>query len=83
MSSSIPKFHSKHLNWLMPLILSCLMSGSISFINIVLNKGFFHGLVIVWIKTWGMSWLIAFPLILVFLPLVRKFLMKFVALPNE
>ena len=83
MSSSIPKFHSKHLNWLMPLILSCLMSGSISFINIVLNKGLFDGLAIVWIKTWGMSWLIAFPLILVFLPLVRKFLMKFVALPNE
>lgn len=83
MSSSIPKFHPKHLNWLMPLILSCLMSGSISFINIVLNKGFFDCFAIVWIKTWGMSWLIAFPLILVFLPLVRKFLMKFVELPNE
>lgn len=83
MSSLIQKFHPKHLAWLMPLILSCLMSGSISFINILLNKGYFDGFAIVWIKTWGMSWLIAFPLILVFLPLVRKFLMKFVALPNE
>ena len=78
MNKALPKFHPKHLNWLMPLILSCLMSGSISLINIVMNRGFFDGIWVVWIKTWAMSWLIAFPLILIFLPVVRKILMRFV-----
>ena len=30
MFNTLPKIHIKHLNWLMPLLLSGLMSGSIS-----------------------------------------------------
>ncbi len=83
MKNNLPKFHPKHLAWLMPLILSGIMSGAISCYNMFMNKGLVDGFLSLWLHAWGMSWLVAFPLILVMLPLVRKFLMQFVALPNE
>lgn len=42
MFNTLPKIHIKHLNWLMPLLLSGLMSGSISGFNLLLNKGLVH-----------------------------------------
>ena len=44
MFNTLPKIHIKHLNWLMPLLLSGLMSGSISGFNLLLNKGLVHNL---------------------------------------
>ena len=83
MFNTLPKIHIKHLIWLMPLLLSGLMSGSISGFNLLLNKGLVHNFFHLWLKSWSLSWLIAFPLIMVFLPLVRKFLMQFVSLPDQ
>lgn len=77
----LPQFHPKHMMWLMPLILSGIMSGSISFFNLLMNKGWSDDFIGLWLKTWGMSWLMAFPLILVMLPIVKRVLMKFVAVP--
>lgn len=76
------KIHPKHLTWLMPLILSGLMSGSISFCNMLINRGWFEGFLAIWLKSWTISWLMAFPLIMIMLPLVRKFLMQFVQQPK-
>lgn len=83
MSNNFPKFHPKHLVWLMPLILSGIMSGSISCLNLLMNKGLIEGFIGIWLRTWSISWLMAFPIILVMLPLVRNFLMKFVAIPES
>lgn len=82
MSNYFPKFHPKHMAWLMPLILSCVMSGSLSCFNLLMNKGLVDGFISIWLHTWVLSWLVAFPLILVFIPLVRKFLMQFVEMPK-
>ncbi|MGE8571528.1 MULTISPECIES: DUF2798 domain-containing protein [unclassified Acinetobacter] len=81
--NQLPKFHPKHMTWLMPLILSGIMSGSISCFNMLMNKGLVEGFLGIWLRAWGMSWMVAFPLILIVLPLVRNTLMKFVRLPNE
>jgi hypothetical protein len=82
MKKIVPKFHAKHLNWLMPLILSGIMSGAISCFNMLLNKGWSDQFISLWLHAWSMSWLMAFPLILVVLPLVRRTLMKFVDVPK-
>ncbi|MGF2684165.1 DUF2798 domain-containing protein [Acinetobacter johnsonii] len=37
MFNTLPKIHIKHLNWLMPLLLSGLMSGSISGFNLLFS----------------------------------------------
>lgn len=72
------KFHPKHMTWLMPLILSGIMSCAISGFNLFLKLGWVDGFLGVWLKAWSLSWLLAFPLILIVLPLVRNTLMKFV-----
>ena len=83
MTNNFPKFHPKHLAWLMPLMLSAIMSGTISCFNMWMNLGFIDGFLSTWLHAWGISWLLAFPLILVMLPLVRKFLMQFVYAPSH
>lgn len=76
------KFHPKHMTWLMPLMLSGIMSGAISCFNMLLNKGFIDGFFSLWLHAWGMSWLMAFPLIMIVLPQVRNTLMRFVDVPK-
>jgi hypothetical protein len=83
MQNHLPKIHPKHLAWLMPLFLSGIMSGAISCFNMIINKGLVDGFFSLWLHAWSLSWLMAFPLILVVLPLVRKFLMQFVEMPNQ
>lgn len=81
MRNHLPKIHPKHLAWLMPLCLSGIMSGAISSFNIFLKVGAIDGFFGIWLHAWALSWAMAFPLILVVLPLVRKFLMQFVQMP--
>lgn len=57
---------------LMPLILSILMSGIVSFIATLNTVGFHYGIVGLWLGAWEVSWLIAFPTLLLVLPLVRR-----------
>ena len=77
------KIHPKHLTWLMPLILSGIMSGAISCFNIYLKIGAAQGFLGIWLHAWSLSWLMAFPLIMIMLPIVRKLLSKIVAQPPE
>jgi len=49
MKENLPKFHPKHLNWLMPLILSGIMSGAISCFNMLLNKGWSNAFISLWL----------------------------------
>ena len=55
----------------MPFFLSLMMSGVVSGISIVRALGF-EGIFFVWLGSWFASWLIAFPAVLVVLPLARK-----------
>ncbi len=57
---------------LMPFLLSILMSGVVSFIATLKAVGMEDGLVALWLGAWQMSWLIAFPTLLLVLPLVRR-----------
>ncbi|AXY61513.1 DUF2798 domain-containing protein [Acinetobacter sp. WCHAc010052] len=69
---SVPKLPMKYMVWLMPLVLSCLMSGTISFANMLMNLGWIDGFLSRWFSTWMISWLMAYPVVLIFLPLVRR-----------
>lgn len=42
-----------------------------------------QGFVEKWLATWAMSWLVAYPLILIFIPLVRRLLMLIVHVPEK
>jgi Protein of unknown function (DUF2798) len=57
---------------LRPFLLSILMSGIVSFIATLKNYGPHDGLVALWLGGWTVSWLIAFPTLLLVQPAVRR-----------
>ncbi|WP_249884444.1 DUF2798 domain-containing protein [Acinetobacter baylyi] len=59
------------------------MSGTISFINLLIAMGFISGFIQKWFATWMVSWMIAYPIVLIFLPLVRRFTALFVDIPPK
>lgn len=69
----IPKLPAKWALIIVPFILSCLMSGIISMINMLRNLGWIDGFMPLWFHNWMISWAIAFPVVLTLLPVVRKF----------
>ena len=56
----------------MPLLLSILMTCVVSFVSIARSIGFGPGLLHIWLGAWGLSWLVAFPTLLLVLPVVRR-----------
>nr|WP_180073347.1 MULTISPECIES: DUF2798 domain-containing protein [unclassified Acinetobacter] len=70
---NVPKLAARWALIIVPFILSCLMSGIISFINMLRNLGWFEGFLTLWLHNWMISWAIAFPIVLILLPFVRKF----------
>lgn len=75
---SIPKLSAKWATIVMPFILSCLMSGIISLINMLRNLGWIDGFITLWFHNWMISWVFAFPIVLILLPMVRKLTSKLV-----
>ena len=68
----IPKFPAKYGSIVMPFLLSILMTMLVSFISTVKIAGVTSQLLNIWISSWGVSWVIAFPTLLVLLPIVRR-----------
>jgi hypothetical protein len=56
----------------MPLLLSVLMTFIVSMVSTWRSIGLAPTFLHVWLGAWAISWLIAFPTLLVVLPLVRK-----------
>ena len=77
---NIPKLPAKWATIVMPFILSGLMSGIISFINMLRNLGWIDGFMNLWFHNWMISWAFAFPIVLTLLPFVRKLTGKLVDL---
>ncbi len=77
------KLAAKHAAWIIPLLLSGLMSATLSFVNLLMHLGFSTALLSQWLGTWMMSWLIAYPVVLVFLPLVRRLTSLIVEMPSH
>ena len=69
---NVPKLPAKYAAVVIPFILSFMMSGLISMINIIHNIGFVEHFATVWISAWFFSWCIAFPAVLILLPIVRR-----------
>ncbi|EMT6574309.1 TPA: DUF2798 domain-containing protein [Providencia rettgeri] len=74
------KLPNRALHILVPFFLSLIMSGLVSFISTLKSIGFENHLVLTWLTAWMISWAVAFPAVLVTLPLARKFSLLFVRL---
>ena len=67
----------------MPFVLSVFMSFIISGVSTLRALGLADGFMMKWMGAWGISWLIAFPTVLVVLPIVRKIVAYFVEAPGK
>ncbi|MEF7613410.1 DUF2798 domain-containing protein [Aquincola sp. MAHUQ-54] len=68
----IPKLPARYAGIVMPLLLSVMMTFIVSFISTFRGVGWGPDLVRVWLGSWGLSWLVAFPTLLLALPIVRR-----------
>ncbi|EGT3611539.1 DUF2798 domain-containing protein [Morganella morganii] len=76
------KLPKSALHFLIPLFLSCAMSGIVSFISLIRSQGLADFMIISWFYSWMFSWFIAFPSVLLLLPLTRYLLLKLVKSDN-
>lgn len=72
------KFHPRMLHILVPFFLSMSMSCIVSCVSTLLNVGISGFVFSSWCTAWMLSWLVAFPSVLILLPIVRRFAKLFV-----
>lgn len=75
------KLPAKTLSFMFPLVLSLMMSGIISMVNVLRIVGFHDGVLSRWVVAWAISWAIAFPTVFVIMPIARKVVGLFVEMP--
>jgi hypothetical protein len=66
------KLPARSAAWVMPLLLSLLMTFIVSLISTARVVGFSLDLPRLWMSSWALSWLVAFPTLLLVLPVVRR-----------
>ncbi len=62
--------NKKYQRVLFSFFMALLMSGIMSFSISVLNIGLIEGLVLIWLKSWGFSFVVAFPVVFIIAPIV-------------
>lgn len=77
----IPKLPAKYATVVMPLLLSIIMTCIVSLVSTLRSVGWAPHTVSLWLGSWGLSWLIAFPVLLLVLPLVRRATAAVVRMP--
>lgn len=67
----------------MPFILSLLMTCIVSAVATIRNLGLTHESLTQWPSAWGLSWVFAFPVLLILLPVVRRIVGLIVEAPTR
>jgi hypothetical protein len=70
--SSMRKLPRRYQVVALPFVLSVLMSCIVSGITTLRIGGFDQAFFSSWMSAWGLSWLVAFPAVLVVLPVARR-----------
>ena len=66
------KLPARYATLVMPLLLTLLMAFVVSLISTLRAVGFPPGFFALWLGAWGLSWIVAFPTVMVVFPLVRR-----------
>jgi hypothetical protein len=62
---------ARYQTLVMPLVLSVFMTSVVSLISTWRSVGLVDGFVRLWLGAWALSWIVAFPLLLLALPFAR------------
>lgn len=73
MSDTAPrKLPARYAAILLPLVLSIIMTFIISGVSTLRGVGLTSDFLGLWMQAWGLSWVVAFPTLILVLPLVRR-----------
>lgn len=75
------KLPARFATVVLPFFLSILMTAIVSLISTVNGVGLVAGFLDLWLRAWGLSWIVAFPVLLIVLPIVRRATAAIVHLP--
>ncbi|MGY6271406.1 DUF2798 domain-containing protein [Achromobacter denitrificans] len=79
--SILRKLPQAYARFLMPLVLSVFMSAIVSAVATATSIGLGPDFLVSWPNAWGASWVIAFPSLLLLLPIVRRIVAWMVVQP--
>lgn len=79
----VRKLPPRYASVVMPLILSVLMTFVVSAISTLKSLGPTPAFLATWPAAWALSWIVAFPTLLVVLPLVRRIVALVVEPPAQ
>lgn len=71
-TAGLRKLPARYAGLVMPLFLSLFMTCIVSLVSTLRGIGLAEHFLSIWLSSWGLSWLIAFPTLLMVLPLVRR-----------
>jgi hypothetical protein len=77
----IPKLPPKYALIVMPFFMSGLMSGIICMVNLLRAMGWTTQVLRAWPTTWLLAWAVAFPTVMLVIPLVKRITVRLVRLP--
>lgn len=75
------KLPASAASWILPLLLSLAMTCIVSLVSTLVNVGLVPQTLRLWLSAWAFSWVIAFPSLLVMLPVVRRLTLRIVGAP--
>jgi hypothetical protein len=75
------KLPARYVTVVMPFFLSIMMTFIVSFISTWRSLGWSEALLPTWMEAWGLSWIVAFPTMLLVLPMVKRLTGKLVQAP--
>src|ERR1044072_5821432 len=78
---AVRKLPARYAPIVMPFVLSILMTAVVSVISTLRSLGATPAFLATWPSAWALSWLVAFPTLLMVLPLVRRIVTLLVAAP--
>src|SRR4051794_29782688 len=80
---AVRKLPARYAPVVMPFVLSILMTAVVSVISTLRSLGATPAFLATWPGAWALSWLVAFPTLLMVLPLVRRIVASVVAVPSQ
>ena len=78
----LPKLPARYAVIVTPFFLSILMTCVVSFISTLRSAGWTDNFMTLWLGSWGISWMVAFPVLLFALPLVKRLTAAVVQTPK-
>ena len=75
------KIPNRYAGIVLAFLLSLLMTCIVSFVSTARGVGLIPGFAKIWLQAWGLSWTVAFPVLLGVLPIVRRATAKIVEDP--